>query len=66
MVYKHYPGRNDIVPKYNENRSSLFLYPLWLSILYLIFCKFNKVVEVMSFFLLLTFPVLDTESPPGS
>ena len=66
MVCKNYPGPSDIISKYNENKLSLFRYPLWLSILYLIFYEFNKVVEVMSFLSLLTFPVLGTESTLGS
>lgn len=66
MVYKNYPDINDTITKYNENKLSLFLYPLWLSFLYLIFYEFNKVVNSMSFLLLLTFPVLDIESALGS
>lgn len=66
MVCKNYPGPSDIISKYNESKLSLFLYPSWLSVLYLIFYEFNKVVEVMIFLSLLTSPVLDTESTLGS
>lgn len=54
-----------VLPK-NVIKQSLFLYPLWLSILYLMFYKFNNLVEATGFQFLLIFPVLDAELALGS